>query len=259
MFEYTKVMSLPRMLRLIAASLILSATVGQRATAEPQTIEGPATQVQLVELFTSEGCSSCPPADAFLGALERDPGLWQRFAPIGLHVDYWDELGWPDRFARALYSERQRHYVKLCRARDVYTPGFFLDGREWRGWFEHRGLPASKGATVGSLRLVVDGTSVSVDTRATGLSSHAKQLHVALLGVGLTSRVRGGENGGRTLQHAFVALSTADAPFVGGSGKLTLAAPGTHEMPRRTAVVAWVTADGDPTPLQVVGGWLPNA
>ncbi len=71
---------------------------------------GPA-QTALVELYTSEGCSSCPPADHYLSGLARDPGLWKQFVPVAFHVDYWDQLGWTDRLASAQYSDRQRSYL----------------------------------------------------------------------------------------------------------------------------------------------------
>lgn len=133
-------------------------------------IQGPDSRVQLVELFTSEGCSSCPPADNWLARMERDPGLWQRFAPIGLHVDYWDELGWRDRFASPSHTARQRDYARLGRAGGVYTPGWFVDGREWRGWFTRQALPNNAPHSVGSLRIVANGADVQVSTRTPSLA-----------------------------------------------------------------------------------------
>src|SRR5689334_8314649 len=71
------------------------------------------TQVALLELFTSEGCSSCPPAERWLGALRDAPGLWRDFVPIAFHVNYWDRLGWPDRFASREATQRQHAYAAV--------------------------------------------------------------------------------------------------------------------------------------------------
>ncbi len=64
-------------------------------------------QTALIELYTSEGCSSCPPAEAWMSHLKDDPGLWKQFVPIAFHVDYWDRLGWRDRFSSKRWTERQ--------------------------------------------------------------------------------------------------------------------------------------------------------
>src|SRR6478672_1752441 len=88
-------------------------------------------KVHLIELFTSEGCSSCPPAEAWLSKLKTNARLWKDFVPVAFHVDYWDNLGWPDRFAAKPWTERQRTYATAWNTTTVYTPEFVLDGREW--------------------------------------------------------------------------------------------------------------------------------
>src|SRR3954469_10076754 len=87
----------------------------------------------LVELYTSEGCDSCPPADRWLSTLGRAYSPNSAIA-LALHVDYWDQLGWKDRFADARYSSRQRELTRLGQGRVVYTPGVFLNLREFRRW-----------------------------------------------------------------------------------------------------------------------------
>ena len=89
-------------------------------------------KVQLLELFTSEGCSSCPPAEASFSRLVNDPRLWHEFVPVAFHVDYWDGLGWKDPFASFEWTKRQQTYAEKWKAESVYTPAFVLDGREWR-------------------------------------------------------------------------------------------------------------------------------
>lgn len=83
------------------------------------------TQGVLVELFTSQGCSSCPPADAFLADLTHDQGV----IPLALHVDYWDYIGWSDTFAQEKFSNRQRKYAKMNADRMVYTPQIIVAGQ----------------------------------------------------------------------------------------------------------------------------------
>ena len=111
----------------------LTATTGM-ALAAPCTVTSPAHRVALVELFTSEGCSSCPPADAWLRRLPAEGYGPDRVVPLALHVDYWDYIGWKDRFASARYSERQRAYSAIGNSRFVYTPQVVFDGRDFRGW-----------------------------------------------------------------------------------------------------------------------------
>jgi hypothetical protein len=96
--------------------------------------ESSSRQTALLELYTSEGCSSCPPTDRWMSALENEPGLWNEFIPIALHVDYWDYIGWKDRFVSLEYSARQRQYAQEQSLKTVYTPGFVYNGNEWRNW-----------------------------------------------------------------------------------------------------------------------------
>ena len=79
--------------------------------ANPIVLRSGQQAVPLLELFTSEGCSSCPPAEAWLGKLRHDDGLWRDFVPLAWHVNYWDRLGWPDRFAERVYTDRQYAYA----------------------------------------------------------------------------------------------------------------------------------------------------
>ena len=89
---------------------------------------GAATTV--VELYTSEGCSSCPPADRWLSTLKNRPDV----VALAFHVNYWDQLGWPDRFASAAFTERQRQLMAPSGSRYVYTPQVIANGQDWRGW-----------------------------------------------------------------------------------------------------------------------------
>jgi hypothetical protein len=88
-------------------------------------IASPNTHVSLLELYASEGCISCPPADAWVSKLKSHSGLWKSIVPVVFHVDYWNYIGWKDRFSSAEHSSRQRSYARSKNLKTVYTPGFY--------------------------------------------------------------------------------------------------------------------------------------
>ena len=208
-------------------------------------------RTHLLELYTSEGCSSCPPAEAWLSGLRDAPGLWRDFVPVAFHVVYWDRLGWPDRFASKDFTARQYAYARQWGGDSVYTPGFVLDGVEWRkSGGQHP--PAAAVQKTGRLALEYadDGTCrVSFDA----VGDYVVQ--VALLGGGIVSVVRGGENKGRTLHHEFVALALKTARLEAGVAEVMLPVA-SRESKARTALAVWVTRRGELTPVQATGGWL---
>src|SRR5215831_2466862 len=116
----------------LSACLVLA---GLRSSAAQQwsARSGPQT-VALLELYTSEGCNSCPPADVLMSSLAAKGLTLDRVVPLGLHVDYWDALGWPDRFAQAIFTQRQREIAARHRTRTVYTPQLVLHGRALSTW-----------------------------------------------------------------------------------------------------------------------------
>jgi hypothetical protein len=116
-------------------------------------------QTALLELYTSEGCSSCPPAEAWLSGLQESPGLWKDFAPVGFHVDYWNHLGWKDVWSDPQFSERQRDYAQFWHSENIYTPEFVLNGKEWHHWFSGKNGPRAGGAKVGKLTLISKNTN----------------------------------------------------------------------------------------------------
>jgi len=219
-------------------------------------------QTTLVELFTSEGCSSCPPAEAWLGKLSTNPGLWSEFVPVAFHVNYWDGLGWKDRFASPVFTQRQRAYAASWNNESVYTPGFVVNGREW-DWFSEPRLPAATGASRGvlSVRQIAD-KRLAFSFASVAASNSKWDLHVALLGSGIASRVARGENGGRELHHDFVVLNYESIPMTVDAGiaraEWTLASS-QAEKGTRPALAAWVTMHEALLPIQATGGWLPPA
>jgi hypothetical protein len=133
------------------AILMIWLAAGYVFASEPKTFESGDMQTTLIELFTSEGCSSCPPADAWMSRLKTNPDLWKNIVPAVFHVDYWDGLGWRDRFAKPEFTARQRQYVATWRGDSVYTPGFVVNGREWRDWHGNRALWREQPAKAGNL------------------------------------------------------------------------------------------------------------
>ena len=237
--------------------VILLVFFGDVLCADNLVFESGPKKVQLLELFTSEGCSSCPPAEASLGRLVNDPRLWHEFVPVAFHVDYWDRLGWKDPFASAEWTKRQRLYAANWNAESVYTPAFVLNGREW----QNASVPAvNNGGTPGVLKATVrsDHTVVINFEPANG-SAREFDVYLAYLGFGININVRAGENNGRKLLHDFVVLSLDHQKLASSPQEFYLpsSAPEITNRPNRTALAAWITSAGDITPLQVTGGWVP--
>jgi len=240
----------------LLVSLLLTPLVS--AGAQTLHLESPGPRVSLLELYTSEGCSSCPPADRWISKLRDDPRLWREVVPVAFHVDYWDYIGWRDRFASPLYGARQRDYARSGHVRTVYTPGFVLAGKEWRSWFVRPNLKVSEGVNIGKLSLSVDGQQAKIAFTPSVSGSGELEVHVAMLGFGLQTEVRSGENSGRTLEHDFVVLGYRSLTMTHRNSTYAAAfsLPELEVPSERKAVAAWVSLPGDPRPVQVVGGWL---
>ena len=240
---------------LIVFSVAFLSSIFRMAGADPIVFESGAKKVQLLELFTSEGCSSCPPAEASLSRLVNDTRLWREFVPVAFHVDYWDRLGWKDPFSLAESTKRQETYATNWNAEGVYTPAFVLDGREWRS----ATIPVMNDEAPGALKAAVrrDSTVVISFDPVKG-SSGTFEVYLARLGFGLSVNVRAGENNGRSLKHDFVVLSLAHEKLASGAQELRLA-PASDSVSRseRAALAVWITNAGDIRPIQATGGWLP--
>ena len=217
----------------------------------------------LLELYTSEGCSSCPPAEAWRARMKDSPGIWKEIVPVAFHVDYWDHLGWKDPFATQASTQRQHSHASHWGAGSVYTPGFVFEGKEWRGWFNREAMPRAARRPVGVLTARSETGqpwTVRFDPAHGGTAS-ACDLHAALLGFNLEVEVKAGENRGRVLPHDFVVIAFASATSTktNGSYEAVLALNSNPKVsPKRLAVAAWVTPVRSLTPLQAVGGWLPR-
>ncbi len=243
---------------LLCLSVLLVVTVNAQNT--PLTFQSSGKQTALIELYTSEGCSSCPPAESWLSRLKESPGLWQELVPLAFHVDYWDYLGWRDPWASKSFSDRQRAYAKQWRSNSIYTPGFVLNGKEWRDWSGRKDGPKSAGAKAGVLTVSASDTNRwQVSFAPANTDGADYEVHAALLAGGLSSDVKAGENRGRLLRHDFVVLTFAKASLVRSGdvaqGELVL------NMQRNgaegdLALAVWITPAGRFEPLQATGGWL---
>jgi hypothetical protein len=224
------------------------------------TFQSSGKQTAVIELYTSEGCSSCPPAETWLSRLKESTGLWKDFVPLAFHVDYWDYLGWGDPWASKSFSDRQRAYAKQWRSESIYTPGFVLNGKEWRDWSGRKDGPKSADVKAGVLTASSSDTNRwQVNFAPANASSADYEVHAALLAGGLSSNVKAGENRGRLLRHDFAVLTLVKASLLRrgdvAQGEFVLSKP-RNAAEGDLAIALWITPAGRPEPLQATGGWL---
>jgi hypothetical protein len=182
----------------------------------------------LVELYTSEGCSSCPPAESQLSRLRQTLAPDAEVVPIALHVGYWDYIGWKDPYAQGAFGERQGWLVRASKKRTVYTPQFFVGGTELRSWQDRlrdtvRQINMSPATTTIQVRghITAKG-ALALDAEATAQSGNeSAALYLALAESGLVSNVTRGENSGVTLTHDHVVREwIGPIRFAGGAASL---------------------------------------
>ncbi|MGC4879311.1 DUF1223 domain-containing protein [Micromonospora sp. DT43] len=222
-----------------------------RSSAPPSSATGGG--VAVVELFTSQGCNSCPPAEELLTEIDHDART--RGDPVfalGFHVDYWDDLGWPDQFADAAYTARQEAYARGFGTGGLYTPQMIVNGTvEFVGSDRRRAASAIASAltsaTTAPLTLsvpdVVDGGQMALDYRVQRLPQRAV-VNVAVVQRGLDSEIARGENAGRTLRQDNVVRAFASVPLDAEQGRVELATPPDLDS-RRATVIGYVQREGD--------------
>ena len=242
-----------------AAAAVLATILSPAAAGQHFALESGPKRVALLELFTSEGCSSCPPADRWLSRLVDDTRLWKTIVPVAFHVDYWDYIGWEDHFARKKFGDRQHQYRRRGHIRSIYTPGFVVAGQEWREWFKSPVLRLPPAPSPGSLTVKGEDGKVFVRFSPTPSAQTEKPMvHVARLGFALSTEVKTGENHGRQLRHDFVVIGHAQRPmgFDGATLTAELQLPEVDVKAPREALAVWISHRDDPLPIQAVGGWL---
>jgi hypothetical protein len=225
-----------------------------KAATQELNISSGENNVPLLQLFTSEGCSSCPPAEEWFSRLGQNPELWKQFVPVSFHVDYWNYLGWTDPYSSRKWSDLQRGYARLQNARSLYTPEFFLNGREWR---IGSGISQLQKPGPLSLQIHPNGT---VDATFIPLEKSSDEVILTLvpLAYGITQKIPSGENAGRSLRHDFVALAIFQLAMASDThgrfaGRVIIPA---EICSRMQAVSVWVSFGNDPTPIQSTGGWV---
>ncbi len=156
-----------------------------------------AQRAVLLELYTSEGCDSCPPADRRLSQFRSQAEYAGRVVPLAFHVDYWDRLGWADRFASPQYTQRQYAMAGLAGSRLVYTPQFLKNGRDWRSAASPlEGVGENLAGAKIVLELSVPGAGPLVIGGQVSAANAAAETYIALYENNLESQVRAGENSG---------------------------------------------------------------
>ncbi len=213
------------------------------------------SQAALVELYTSQGCSSCPPADRWLTSLKQRNDLWTDVVPVAWHVTYWDYLGWRDPFGHRGNDQRQRGMAAAAGAQ-VYTPGMFMNRGEFRSWRRLApGEITSPAIDVGRLSATAQGNDVNVRFHPVdGLALTAPRAELVYLRSDRRTDVKRGENRGRELQHDFVA-GTPTVVKLRRDGDDWVGAINKAPHPDAVAVALWVT-DRQGNYLQATGSWL---
>ena len=254
-----------------AAGALLAATclAASAATAASCLVASPVHRIAVLELYTSEGCNSCPPADRWLSHLDSRGFDAGKVVLLAFHVDYWNQLGWSDRFSEPRFSDRQRAIADRRRASVIYTPQFVLNGRDWRAAQRDESL-ATALATIngqparaqirvhlarepGALRVL--GEVAVTDNQARS----GAEAWIALFENDLSTDVRSGENGGKRLHHDFVVRELVGPLRVPAAGALSMDQRLTWRAdlkPERTGVAIFVQRRDDGEVLQAVASPL---
>ena len=237
----------PAAILAIGLATLMSGTV--TAAADDCRAQSGTRITPVIELYTSEGCSSCPPADQWLSGLGRNnptPAVVQAF-----HVAYWDYIGWVDRFAQGAHTLRQRQIAQWNQQGSIYTPQLVLNGRDWRDW--HRSGPAATAASgdarfeLGLRRIGADQFEAQVNALPGAPADWSAYWTVTENGH--SSKVKAGENAGELLRHDHVVRQYTQAgnftTAPGVAQKLTLRTiPGVQEHPRRINLVVFEPRTG---------------
>ncbi|MCB0413887.1 MAG: DUF1223 domain-containing protein [Bdellovibrionales bacterium] len=213
-------------------------------------------QTKVLELFSTQGCSSCPPAQAFVSRLKTNKGLWKSFIPLVFHVDYWDYLGWKDPYAQKRYSLRQRRYVSELGLNGGYTPMFVLN--RYTGSSLSLAKIKERGAEVGVLRVKKQDKNYHVEFKPKGDQGNGFKLNYAFIANNVATKVTAGENKGELLRHDFLVLESGVETFA--KIKKTYSFNGKIEEPKfpkstSRAIVFWVTRVNSQVPIQATGGY----
>ncbi len=238
---------------LIVILLMASLNISARVVAESGF-----GHVQMIELFSSESCSSCPPADVWIAKFETHPELFKKFVPVVFHVDYWNYLNWKDELSSDRMTRRQQNLAQSWPRPSVYTPAVVVDGKELKNWSSSSLLFQTKAKSF--VNLIVNEEKaqtykVKVVFEKNFLITKNYTLRIAELGMGFQSNVTSGENKGRRLMHNFVVLDWQNKEISQNSVSQFEFKPSSLKTKKR-AVVAWIEEADLPAPIQATGGFL---
>ncbi len=201
----------PKLPAVVAATLLLSLSCAYAADDARIEVTSGEFKTPVVELYTSEGCSSCPRADNWLRKLGQTLDRDFSAVLLAFHVDYWNYLGWTDPYSKPAFTARQREAAANNRQRNIYTPEFMVDGREARGGtniirsIQTANLQKAEATIVLSVtRHGANAIRARIDVDNGAHDGGAYRAHLAIYESGITRQIGGGENHGRTLKHDFV-------------------------------------------------------
>ncbi len=246
-------------MRSFVLALCLAAVAAPASALDCAVASGPGTAA-LVELYTSEGCSSCPPADRWLGRLRGAGFGADAVVPLSLHVDYWDYIGWKDPFAKPAFSARQRELTAITGSGFVYTPQVMLAGRDYRGWSsgghfaeDVRAINARPARAV--IALSFDSGTVTAQAALTDVQQAPDAaLFMAIFENNLSNRVTAGENHGVTLSHDFVVREWLGPFALDGTKPINISRPVAVTMPTGVAAFVQNRRTGDVLQATMCGG-----
>jgi hypothetical protein len=241
-----------RKLLLISCLLALPAQAVEKLS-----VESGQYQMAVVELYTSEGCSSCPPADKWLAALIEVPEEELNLLALAFHVDYWDYLGWKDRFGSPRHTSRQRQLGDNNQQRSIYTPEFFVDGAEARGTRNVVAKVRSINSKPAELQLKLSvsknegGLQLELETDHDEAASEKLRARFFVYENQLASDVKRGENSGDYLRHQQVVRYMSQPSRLANFSQLQVEIDPDWNL-ENIGIAALVTSDGNTTYLQAV-------
>ncbi|MCP4969579.1 MAG: DUF1223 domain-containing protein [Arcobacter sp.] len=215
-------------------------------------------KINVIELYTSEGCSSCPVAEKWISNLKYNNNVFKEFIPMSFHVTYWDFLGWKDSFADIMYDTRQRYYaIKIWKNKSIYTPQFVVDAKEYRKWFTNQDIPKFTKEYGGNLVFTINNSNLKVDYFNKNIKNKKVYLNIALLGFDYKINIKSGENKRRVLEHDFVVLDHIQKFAEIKNNRLiyNMNYIMNKDKKRKYALVAWINSY-DTKILQASGGYI---
>ena len=230
------------LLRYAAVALLATGTSAMAAGPTCQA-ESAVTLTPVIELYTSEGCSSCPPADRWLSTL-KDSATGGKAVVQAFHVGYWDYIGWADRFASPAHTARQRQIAGSNGLSNIYTPQVVRNGRDWRDFTR-----AASGSEPARARIAMQsGSADAFEANVTPIDPAARwSAYWTVTEHGHSSKVKSGENAGELLKHDFVVRQYVPAGDYQGAGRLVLrAVPGEAGHARQVNLVVFDKPSGKP-------------